>query len=345
MKEFILTSLFLFFLHSCVTRQDEVHQLHFSENGAFRILHFTDIHYQCDDPQSDSSLILIKEAIAEEKPDLVVLTGDVVYSPNTMEAWLRVGKVLGEGKVPWAVVLGNHDIEFELSGEEIMEVISTLPWSVCLNGAEDLSGNGNYIIELCGPDSDKPKALLYFLDSHSRSKDENKYGYYDWIKADQVNWYRENSLRYTIKNNDAPLPALAFFHIPLPEYKEIAEKTGTTGTFGENVCSPEINSGMFLAMLECGDIMGTFAGHDHVNNFIGINRGLCLAYGQATGSRSYGDIGKGVRVIDLKEGERGFTTWTVQYYDCIPEEGYWNKISNRTKENYTVYPDSFIIKQ
>ncbi len=54
-----------------------------------------------------------------------------------------------------------------------------------------------------------------------------------------------------------PLPALAFFHIPLPEYNEAAsdENAILIGTRMEKACAPELNTGMFTAMKEAGDVM------------------------------------------------------------------------------------------
>ncbi len=43
---------------------------------------------------------------------------------------------------------------------------------------------------------------------------------------------------------------------------------------------------MFLAMKEMQDVMGTFAGHDHVNNYIVNYFGIALAYGQFSGWRT-----------------------------------------------------------
>lgn len=44
--------------------------------------------------------------------------------------------------------------------------------------------------------------------------------------------------------------------------------------FGEPVCDPQLNSGLFNAMLECGDVMGVFCGHDHNNDYAINNRGF-----------------------------------------------------------------------
>ena len=67
---------------------------------------------------------------------------------------------------------------------------------------------------------------------------------------------------------------------------------------------------MFAAMLESGDVMGTFVGHDHINDYIGVQYGIALAYGRITKTmRGAVDPKPGGRVIILKEGERKFDTW------------------------------------
>ena len=93
--------------------------LRFNQNGKFKIVQFTDVHFIYNFYRSDSSLVLMQAALEAEKPDLVVLTGDVVCSENTKKAWLSLTKILVDSKIPWAVTLGNHDIEYELTGDEI----------------------------------------------------------------------------------------------------------------------------------------------------------------------------------------------------------------------------------
>jgi predicted MPP superfamily phosphohydrolase len=61
---------------------------------------------------------MMKTVIAIEKPDLVVLTGDIVCSKNTAKAWISLSKVCIDAKVPWAVMLGNHDPQDELTWYE-----------------------------------------------------------------------------------------------------------------------------------------------------------------------------------------------------------------------------------
>ena len=316
--------------------------LRFNEDGKFKIVQFTDIHYQYNSYRSDSALVLMKTVLEREKPDLVVLTGDIVCTTNTTLAWLDLSKVLIDAKVPWAAVLGNHDAEFKYNTtkKQIFETIVGLPYNLTQRGPKDISGEGNYILEVKSSKSNDIAALFYFFDSHMYP--EEGLGRYDWIKFDQIAWYREQSKSYSTKNGVNPYPALAFFHIPLPEYKEIISKRTTVGVQKETICSPDINSGMYTAMLECKDVMGTFVGHDHNNNYIGCLRNICLAYGNVTGRQCYSEIGRGARVIELYEGERKFDTWILKLYDCDRDKDIWTPTYDYEKKFFVTYPDSFV---
>lgn len=315
--------------------------LKFNQTGKFKIVQFTDIHFQYDSYRSDSALVLMKKVITRENPDLVVLTGDVVCSKNTVKAWEALSKILIDTKVPWAAMLGNHDVEYELSGQQIMETIAGLPYNLTVNGPKDVSGNGNYILKIQSSKSTETAALLYCFDSHSSFKPKTNTGTYHWFDFSQIKWYRDQSVKFTRKNEGNPLPALAFFHIPFPEYKEVLDKNPTIGIQKEIVCSPDINTGMYAAMLEGQDIMGTFAGHDHNNNYIGCLRNICLAYGNVTGRQCYGNIGRGARVIELYEGKRKFDTWIVKLYECDRDKDIWYATNDYEKIFFTCYPDSF----
>lgn len=316
-------------------------ELKFNSSKQFKIIQFTDIHFKMDSYRSDSTLVLMKNLVTSEKPDLVILTGDIISSNDTRNAWIKVLNTLSTLKVPWAIVLGNHDIEAELSGIQIMKTISKIPYSVTANGPEKIAGNGNYVLKIHSSESSKTAALLYFMDSHSGFKTKTDLGGYEWIDFSQVKWYREESEKFTRKNKGNPYPALAFFHIPLPEYKEVIGKSTTVGSQSEGVSSPDLNSGMYTAMLEKKDVMGMFVGHDHNNNFIGCLRGICLAYGNSTGRQSYGIIGKGARVIVLHEGARKFDSWVVKMYECNRDKDIWTPATDRDPKYYVTYPDSF----
>jgi hypothetical protein len=84
-------------------------------------------------------------------------------------------------------------------------------------------------------------------------------------------------------------------------------------------------------MLECGDVMGIFVGHDHENDYIGSYHGIALAYGRFSGGRNtYGSLTRGARVIVLKENKREFDTWIREkggnvLYPCTYNNSHINK--------------------
>ena len=185
-------------------------------------------------------------------------------------------------KMPWAVIFGNHESERDFSRESLAQYLEEQPY--CLNDdVGDIAGNSNFILPIYGK-SNNIEALLYCMDSHSVSTLQPLVGGYGWFDFSQVMWYREKSREYTGLNGGKPYPALAFFHIPLPEYTDAWNNTEIPplGVKNEDECSPEINTGMFAAMLECGDVMGTFVGHDHINDYIGVHYGIALAYGRVS---------------------------------------------------------------
>jgi len=301
----LMLSLLFIGLISCHSKK-----LEFNENGTFKIVQFTDTHIHDETIQATPLDSLIQEVLDAEKPNLVILTGDIVTRDRPEKNWQELAEFFSARQVPWGAVLGNHDDEYDTSRKELAEILQGLPY--CLNQTvKNITGATNFILPIKGKD-DKVKALIYCLDSNAYSALKEKVKGYGWFDISQIIWYKKQSKKFTKKNREIPLPALAFFHIPLPEYKDvwISETTKRVGVKEEEVCSPEINTGMFAAMVECGDVIGTFVGHDHVNDYIGCLHHIALAYGRASGGKnSYGDAVPGARVIVLKEGKRVFDTW------------------------------------
>lgn len=286
-------------------------RLQFRSDGFFKIVQFTDIHWHNGEAADQQSAALIGAVAATESPDLIVLTGDILAGGGCTDAaasMQQVAEIVETCGVPWAAVFGNHDDEGSADRHALMAILSESPSSLAESGPEAVPGVGNYILPIRGRETESPAALLYFLDSGSYAGTE--IGGYDWIKREQIAWYLQESRRFTGEAGQ-PLPALAFFHIPIPEYDEVWDFHTCYGVKYENVCAPRINTGLFAALHEAGDVMGTFVGHEHVNDFWGDLHGIRLCYGRASGYNTYGREGfpRGARVITLQEGQRDFQTW------------------------------------
>lgn len=306
MKKYILILITLF-IYSGVSAQQGNISLKFDKKGEFKIAQFTDIHWSNKSPNCAKTVEIIKHVLLAEKPDIAILTGDVVTDAPAKEGWLAIAQIFAEAKTPWAVTLGNHDAETGVNRKEIFDIIENLPYFVGEKGPE-MTGCGNYMLPIQGSQNTKAAAALYCIDTNNKPS-ANKYGHYDWIHFDQIEWYRKTSDKLTAENNNIPLPALAFFHIPVLEFNNIVGKETTIGNKEEGVASPEINSGMFCSMVEKKDVMGVFVGHDHDNDYIGIEQDIALAFGRTSGIDAYGKLERGSRIIMMYEGKNKFDTW------------------------------------
>ena len=302
-RKFILTALFACLILLGAYAQKSIA---FKE-GKLKIVQLTDIHW---DPQSKNcaqTTQTIETVLALEKPDIAMLTGDVVTEKPGPEGWKAIIALLEKAQVPFTVMMGNHDAEV-MPKQEIYDLLAQSPYFIGEKGPETIHGCGNYVVPVYGADHKTTKALLYCIDSNDYPESKD-YGTYDWIHFDQVAWYRQTSARFTKENGGNPLPALAFFHIALPEYDAIPNNGTMLGEKNEGSGASKINSGLFASFIEMGDVMGAFVGHDHDNDFIGTHYQIALAYGRVTGTDAYGDLERGMRVIELKENERSFDTW------------------------------------
>lgn len=303
-------------------------QLKFNKDGEFKIVQFTDVHFKSNNPASVVALKRMNEVLDTEKPDLVIYTGDIVYAAPADSALMTVLDCVVSRNIPFVITFGNHDDELDKSRSELYDIARKMPYN-CMPDRGDAC-SPDYVLPIKCRDGKQNAALLYCLDSHSYSKLEGVKGY-GWFTNEQVAWFKNQSLQYTASNGGKPFPALAFFHIPLPEYLQAAcdEHACLIGTRMEKVCSPELNTGMFTAMREAGDVMATFVGHDHDNDYAVMWHGILLAYGRFTGGNTeYNHLPNGARVILLKEGKRSFDSWI--------------RIKGGQLINPITYPDSFV---
>lgn len=294
--------------------------LQFGENGAYTIVQFTDIHWKNGELGDEQSYALMKRVIELEKPDLVVFTGDVIHSEACRDpfgSYREAVRAATESGVKWAAVFGNHDADaHDVSKEQLIALQQKLPGCLTEAGPQLDDRLGNFCLEIRSRDGQRQAAALYLLDSGGHT--DHPVGGYQWITHGQIGWYKEQAGRIQRENGGAPVPALAFFHIPLPEYNELWDYHTCYGVNYEGMGCPKVNSGLFTAFLDTGDVRGVFTGHDHVNDFWGELHGIRLHYGRASGCGEYGQEGaygkkgmlRGARVIRLdEENPAEFSTW------------------------------------
>lgn len=287
--------------------------LKYNKDGKFKILQLTDTHVIAGDPRSDRALENINSVLDAEKPDFVIHTGDIIFGSPAEESLRLALQPLVDRKIPFAVAMGNHDSDFDKTREEMYELIRSIPGNV--NSPKDpmIHGFSNDILTLSS--GNDPERIIYLLDSGNRDylNGVKSWGY---VHVDQIFWYRNASNYFKEANGGTPVSSMAFFHIPVPEYRQglvDASKNARflCGNVGEEPSSPIFNSGLFLSMLEREDVKWIVVGHDHNNDYVMLWRGMFLIYGRYGGCDTvYNELKpSGARVFEFTAGEKGLRTW------------------------------------
>ena len=290
--------------------------LKFGEGGKFKIAQFTDMHISADKSEYCNAQLVktmdrLSRIVNQEKPDLLVFTGDIVVRGDVNKGWDRILDSLDKFQIPFCITFGNHDPEM-ISRAEMSSRIVKSPY--CLNKLNEAGELADMEIEVLASQSEDPACLLYCMDSHDYSTLKSVKGY-AWFTSKQVEWLRECCQKRTTANNGVPVNSLAFFHICLQEYVSAwgNPKKNSVGRAAEDECPGALNSGMFAAMVETGSVMGVFVGHDHDNDYVVAEKGIALGYGRFSGDdTTYNNLRPGSRLIVVEEGQRSFSSWILE---------------------------------
>lgn len=313
--------------------------LKFNSDGKFKIVQFTDI--QDNQNTNLKTLQLMEQVLDQEKPNLVVITGDNVTgkcktADDVRKAIDNFAQPMEKRGINWAITYGNHDEDHTwqtgLDEKDQLKIYMSYEHNVNQPGAKNITGTGNMNLPIRDSKNTKDAFNIWLLDSGRYAPNEiagqdfSGYPDWDWVRFDQVKWYYDTSLKLEKQNGDK-VPSLMFMHIPLWEHRFMwydsvdgrsdanhaaaVAKHGITGERNEEECPGPFNSGIFAAMLERGDVKGVFVGHDHVNDYVGNYFGIELGYSANTGFATYGLGGKennrlrGARIFNLDENTNG----------------------------------------
>ncbi|KAJ5388387.1 hypothetical protein N7509_010928 [Penicillium cosmopolitanum] len=307
-----------------------------NEHGKFKVMQLADLHFStglgdCRDPvpvettpgqkcEADPrTLEFVERLLDEEKPDMVVFTGDQVNgetAPDAQSALFKSVKLLVDRKIPYAAIFGNHDDEGDLSRAQLMSIYEDLPYSLATAGPEDIDGVGNYIVEVLDRGKSQHSALtFYLLDTHSYSPDERQFRGYDWIKPSQIRWFKNTaqSLKKKHREYSHIHMNVAFIHIPLPEYRSTDRYW--RGQWKEAPTAPGFNSGFKNALEEEGVLFVTatmpmtiacWIKIPTINPPFGCATAVVLAWG---GYGGYDNYVRRIRFFDFDIGPGRVTTY------------------------------------
>lgn len=232
-----------------------------------KIVQLTDIHLGGGwmSKKDDYKVInTIAAMITEEKPDIVIATGDISYPVpftagtfNNQSAARIFATLMETLDVTWTVTFGNHDSEIysTYNREKMGEFYSSDEWKNCLYLMDDesIDGVGNSVIKVKNSKGVITQAL-FTIDSNDYPK-ENKFagivagftGNYDNIHENQIDWYKATCEKLNADNKAfiektfegdeqtqllqkyGLVKSLVFMHIPPTEYQQAWDEFKANG--------------------------------------------------------------------------------------------------------------------
>lgn len=243
----------------------------------------------------------IIETVETTKPDLILLTGDLVYGnyDHDGSALLALIEVMESLKVPWAPIFGNHDIESKMGADWQCAQLEAAQY--CLFKQRTLSGNGNYTVGI--EQGGVLKRVFFMMDSNgcggmssqssANGHSKGGVGFY----SDQISWYKETA--NTIKTNNTNVKISFAFHIQPSAFSKAFDKYGIASLSEPVLIDKHENKeqgdfGIIAANLKSawdGDnsvwnsfkqigVDSVFVGHEHKNSGSVMYDGIRCQYGQ-----------------------------------------------------------------
>ena len=242
----------------------------------------------------------LREIIEAVNPDLILLTGDLVYGEfdDNGSAFTELVEFMESYGIPWAPVFGNHDNESKMGVDWQCKQLEDA--ENCLFLQRELTGNGNYTVGI--EQGGRLTRVFFMLDTNgcgNASAESLVNGhtkqYFVGFGADQISWYTETAKQITTLS---PETKLSFaFHIQPAVFGEAFAKYDTNGKtqvhidlleerdegdfgfIGAAMKSPwDSDCSVWKGLVSLG-VDSVFVGHEHANSASIVYEGIRLQYG------------------------------------------------------------------
>lgn len=258
-----------------VGAQEQTEKLHSLKEGevsipssygkSLKILQVSDVHFRCSEEtiavlSEFQTKSFISNVILRERPDLVIVTGDFLDGDDSLDYQACIMKLVQpmiKSKTPYAVSFGLSDYSRFAANSQIQDFISRLPF--CLNRYASEEGH----LAVTSHFSKGNKAAIYILDSFRpvRSFFSKHQSYQNY--------------RY----------ALAFRHLPIPEYRPEG-LFPIIGQYNEqsSVSTKAKDEKTIQKILSSFNVKSISCGHEHSNDCCLQSKGdMWLCYGGSAG--------------------------------------------------------------
>lgn len=253
----------------------------------FVILNLADVHFSDYDYRAFYAFegtLTIKRLVAEVKPDLITVSGDIVCGKSDKYSIARFTDLMESFGIPWAPIFGNHDNEANCDINYLAETMMKSPHCVMQKGDPSM-GVGNYIVNIVEDNGDGTvtpceSLIMYYCRFHDVEKLKAWYTWAcDGIKA----------------IGDEKVETVLFSHIPIAEYQYAYDEAWDEavgkwkdgykayGELHETVCADYDSDGKpvldgFFDTIKDNGTKYFFCSHDHMNNFSIEYEGVRLTY-------------------------------------------------------------------
>ncbi len=255
----------------------------------------------------------IKKTIENTKPDLILMTGDLVYGEfddkgTSLQALIAY---MDTFEIPWAPVFGNHENESYKGVDWQCQQLEASKY--CLFKQRTLTGNGNYTVGV--RQGGMVKRVFFMLDSNgcgAASEQSMSNGHTKktaGFGSDQITWYVETA--QAMKAVQPNLKLSFAFHIQTAVFENAFKKYGFNnlevvssnilknpinidkvankaetdfGYLGRGLKGPwDYTDVVWDSFKELG-VDSVFVGHEHCNSGSAVYEGVRFQYGQKTGT-------------------------------------------------------------
>lgn len=273
--------------------QSPLHKLEFS-GDEFVILQLSDFH-EWAGVETDNGIVaqdrlkpllvsFITSALEKTKPNLVVLTGDLIFPLSFLWDFLGnvsidtlklIANIFEEREQLWTMTFGNHDTESGIKKEDFLSTLSSYQYFIGpeyensfhksyiqeVGSLGQTNRVGNYSIPIFS--NDEIKFNLFLLDSGSYYQPGNGPRDYLPITNEQTDWYISESIRLNALTGSL-VPSIMFTHIPLIEMAEQYDinQEFSYGIYG-GISPSSLRSPLYQAIMNQKDVRGIFFGHNH----------------------------------------------------------------------------------
>ncbi len=312
-----------------------------------RLLDFQKSNWATDKMYNNVLRYIVK-AVNDTKPDLILLTGDIIYGEfdDNGSAMMALINCMDSLQIPWAPVFGNHENESEMGVAWQCKQLENSPY--CLfTRRNEIGGNGNYSIGIAK--NGQLQRVIFMMDSNGCARSSNVNG--TAVKSTvgftpaQRQWLRNTGLQINAAAGKT-VPSFLGYHIPTDEpllgaiaagYQSGEDSADIIYTIGvDNVAQPGDSGYKGDAFNGYGDAEllpilkeigtdGVYLGHVHLISTSVMYEGIRWTFGLKTGTYDESPEILGGTLITVK-ADNSFTVAQTQTTAKEIAEEYPNRI-------------------